>query len=249
MGGWSKATSAHIAKVAPNLVFFSETKLAGGLAIRVKFSAGFSHSFVVNSKDRSRGLMLLWNDDWQITINSFSKGHIDSSIQSMDDNCYSNPKPYLCHFSWDLLRRLKYLNLLPWLCGGDFNKILCMSGKSGGNDRAALAMNNFRNTLLFCSLSHLGSQGPDNQDDLSDWDFKFEPYWLREDRCRAVVDKAWNKDALENKLEDLLSNEEHYWRERSHTEWLKSGDRNIGHFHQKATNRMKKNSIKRIKEN
>lgn len=52
-----------VRKVAPNLVFLSETKLAGGLATRVKFSLGFSHSFVVNSEGRSGGLMLLWNDD------------------------------------------------------------------------------------------------------------------------------------------------------------------------------------------
>ncbi|PON91743.1 LOW QUALITY PROTEIN: Endonuclease/exonuclease/phosphatase [Trema orientale] len=156
--------------------------------------------FVVNSEGQSGGLMFLWNDDWQ------------------------------------------YLNSLP-LCGGNFNEILCLSKKNGGNDRAAPAMNNFHNALLYYGLSDLGSssspftwmnkrpnngfiqerldrymcsnnwrklynasivehgdfissvyyplilwlnKGPDNQDDLSNWDFKFGPYWLKEDGCREV---------------------------------------------------------------
>ncbi|PON66969.1 hypothetical protein PanWU01x14_105510 [Parasponia andersonii] len=55
--------------------------------------------------------------------------------------------------------------------------------------------------------------------------------------------------ALENKLEDLLSNEEHYWRQRSHAEWLKSSDRNIGYFYQKATDCIRKNNTKRLRDN
>ncbi|PON31291.1 hypothetical protein PanWU01x14_370990 [Parasponia andersonii] len=37
--------------------------------------------------------------------------------------------------------------------------------------------------------------------------------------------------------------EEHYWRQRARTEWLKAGDANIKFFHNKATQRRKKNAI------
>ncbi|PON81111.1 hypothetical protein TorRG33x02_230700 [Trema orientale] len=53
-----------------------------------------------------------------------------------------------------------------------------------------------------CLLTLWLNKGPDNQDDLSNWDFKFEPYWLQEDGCRAVVEKAWNVHVFSN---DALS--------------------------------------------
>ncbi|PON40709.1 Endonuclease/exonuclease/phosphatase [Parasponia andersonii] len=59
-----------------------ETRLAGNWAMRVKDQIGFANSFHVNSEGRSGGLLLLWTDEVNVTIKSFSKGHIDSTVQS-----------------------------------------------------------------------------------------------------------------------------------------------------------------------
>ncbi|PON63357.1 Endonuclease/exonuclease/phosphatase [Parasponia andersonii] len=51
-----------VRKFAPCLLFLSETRLAGGLAERIKTFIGFSNSFIVNYEGRNGGLILLWND-------------------------------------------------------------------------------------------------------------------------------------------------------------------------------------------
>ncbi|PON55624.1 Endonuclease/exonuclease/phosphatase [Parasponia andersonii] len=101
-----------------------------------------------------------------VTGHSFSKGRIDASVQSTDGNWwrftgfYGNPKPHVRHCSWDLLKCLKTLNSLPWLCVGDYNEILSLSGKKAGVDRLGSAMVNFHCALSDTGLSDLGFSGP-----------------------------------------------------------------------------------------
>ncbi|KAH7572057.1 hypothetical protein JRO89_XS04G0194800 [Xanthoceras sorbifolium] len=48
---------------------------------------------------------------------------------------------------------------------------------------------------------------------------------------------------LEKQLDDLLSQEKSYWRQRSRVGWLKDGDSNTRFFHQHATTRKRKNGL------
>ncbi|KAK2660063.1 hypothetical protein Ddye_006596 [Dipteronia dyeriana] len=73
---------------------------------------------------------------------------------------YGEPSPINRVHSWALLRRLKDMEDLPWVCGGDFNKILCMNEKVGSSDKSILGMIRFRQTVDECDLSDLGSTGP-----------------------------------------------------------------------------------------
>jgi hypothetical protein len=56
------------------------------------------------------------------------------------------------------------------------------------------------------------------------------------------------KRSIERELDNLLEQEELYWRQRSRIQWLKEGDRNTKFFHQKATWRAKKNKIERLEK-
>ncbi|PRQ50695.1 putative RNA-directed DNA polymerase [Rosa chinensis] len=50
--------------------------------------------------------------------------------------------------------------------------------------------------------------------------------------------------ALQFRLNELLSINETYWRQRSKVQWLREGDRNTSFFHRRASNRRSRNRIK-----
>ncbi|XP_062020928.1 uncharacterized protein LOC133737377 [Rosa rugosa] len=52
------------------------------------------------------------------------------------------------------------------------------------------------------------------------------------------------KQQLTRRLNELMSIDETYWRQRSRAIWLKDGDRNSRFFHKRASNRHQKNKIK-----
>ncbi|KAL5804943.1 hypothetical protein ACOSQ3_031743 [Xanthoceras sorbifolium] len=154
-----------IRKQSPNLVFLSETRLKGDWAARVKVQLGFSGGLHVDCVGKSGGLMLLWNDVWDVSVLSFSRGHIDVVIK-MENNLrwrftgfYGCPIPNHRTDSWELLRRLKAVNRLPWLCGGDFNELLHIEEKLGGNERIGPGMFNFRSIVELCDFVDLRGGG------------------------------------------------------------------------------------------
>ena len=52
--------------------------------------------------------------------------------------------------------------------------------------------------------------------------------------------------AIEKQIDDLLIDEEVYWRQRSRVVWLREGDKNTKYFHSKATARKRKNKTRGI---
>ncbi|KAL5825066.1 hypothetical protein ACOSQ3_021129 [Xanthoceras sorbifolium] len=61
---------------------------------------------------------------------------------------------------------------------------------------------------------------------------------------RSVSSASWRDIRLvEKELDELLLQEEIYWRQRSRISWLKFGDRNSKFFHAKASARRKSNEI------
>ncbi|PON56647.1 Endonuclease/exonuclease/phosphatase [Trema orientale] len=88
--------------------------------------------------------MLLWKNGWNVTIHSFSNGHIDAPVVTEEKvhwrftGFYGHPSQSKRKFSWDLLRRLNGLFSLPWVCGGDFNEILCLSEKVRGSEEGLM---------------------------------------------------------------------------------------------------------------
>ncbi|KAF4404587.1 hypothetical protein G4B88_005973 [Cannabis sativa] len=75
------ALQTIVRKFSPSLVFLSETKLYGGWAEGIQRHVNFQNSFHVDCVGKSGGLLLLWNEDWEVSVKSFSVGHIDALVQ------------------------------------------------------------------------------------------------------------------------------------------------------------------------
>lgn len=146
---------------SPNLVFLSETRLSGSKTADIRIGLGFLHNFVVDCRGKNGGLMLLWSENWNVSIQSFSVGHIDAIICDHKNRqwCffgfYGHPQLANRYSSWELLRRLNHLWSGPWLCGGDFNETLRFSERVGGRIRPSSASFDFQSALGDYDLSDI----------------------------------------------------------------------------------------------
>lgn len=58
--------------------------------------------------------------------------------------------------SWELLRKKKSIENIPWVCLLDFNQILSQDKKMGGNPIDLFHMMGFYRALMDCNLFDLG---------------------------------------------------------------------------------------------
>lgn len=54
---------------------------------------------------------------------------------------------------------------------------------------------------------------------------------------------------IERQIQNLLIDEEVYWKQRSRADWLKEGDKNTKLFHHKVLTKKRKNKIKGVEDN
>lgn len=121
-----------IAEREPSLFFISETKFLSSQFRNWTYQFKFKGCFPIDCTRRSGGLVFLWREPFDVSIQSFSGGHIDCVNKYGDfrwrfTGFYGNPVASLRGISWKLLHRLgdiHELRHLPWLVGGDFNEIL-----------------------------------------------------------------------------------------------------------------------------
>lgn len=96
----------------------------------------FDSCLAVDCVGKAGGLALLWMNEVNLQISSYSNSHIDSIIfyDGGGDlwrfiSFYGLQVTSQRHVSWDLLRNLKFVSALPWLCICDFNELILNSEK------------------------------------------------------------------------------------------------------------------------
>ena len=140
------------------LVFLCETKLKTMHMNEVNRQLNYENCFVVSSNGKGGGLALLWNLGTKVQIKSFNKHHIDAEIVMENGKLirctgvYDHPDMRQRKHTWILLRWLSGLSSTPWFCFGDFNEILHIYEKSGGNERQLSLITDFREALRDCNL-------------------------------------------------------------------------------------------------
>jgi hypothetical protein len=92
---------------------------------------------VAESDGRSGGLVLLWNNDINVTSKEVEQNFIDIRINEHGEagwrftGFYGEPSSDRKHLSWDYIRSLHAEFDLPWIMVGDFNEILYSNEKKG----------------------------------------------------------------------------------------------------------------------
>ncbi|PPD79155.1 hypothetical protein GOBAR_DD23915 [Gossypium barbadense] len=113
----------------------------------------------VSSEGKSGGMALMWRDGVGVTIQNYSKYHIDSVVCMEDGEkfrftgFYGQTESSLRNQAWDMLRRVKSKVNEGWIVGGDFNAILNDAEKEGGRRKPMALVDEFKDILVELSLT------------------------------------------------------------------------------------------------
>uniref|UniRef100_A0A2N9IZ60 Reverse transcriptase domain-containing protein n=1 Tax=Fagus sylvatica TaxID=28930 RepID=A0A2N9IZ60_FAGSY len=158
--------SIMVRKKDPIVLFLSETKLDENQLEVLRCQWRFRGKFVVPSRGQSGGLVMYWSGCMRVSISSYSQHHIDAVLDYQSPNAwrftgfYGSPTVEGKATAWSILRTLRTHHTLPWLCAGDFNKLLSGSEKWGRRPRPEHQMSQFRQVVDDCGFMDLGFTGP-----------------------------------------------------------------------------------------
>jgi exonuclease III len=101
----------------PRLVFLMETKMINKKIEFLRYKLGFDQIFVVDSVGRSEGLALLWHDELQLSIQNFSRRHINVMITRKNDGVEwkfsgfdGHPNAAKRREAWAIMRHISLLS-------------------------------------------------------------------------------------------------------------------------------------------
>ena len=66
------------------------------------------------------------------------------------------------------------------------------------------------------------------------------------ERCKITQEVMGREQEMEERIQNMERKEEEKWRIKSHSLWLKDGDKNTKYFHNQYKERMRKNTIKEL---
>lgn len=149
----------------PDMIFLSETFYRKGRMDRVRRTLGYASCFEVEARGHSGGLALLWDAEIDVTLQSYSRNHIDVVVEEGEGKrwrftgVYGVPRRYQQRETWNLLRTLAAQSSLPWCLAGDFNCITAGREKRGGARYPAANIHAFCEVLSEIRVHDMGYKG------------------------------------------------------------------------------------------
>ncbi|KAL0434739.1 UNVERIFIED_CONTAM: hypothetical protein Sradi_0181800 [Sesamum radiatum] len=133
----------------PSLIFLVQTKRSTHFieSLKRKFDL---YGFCVPTVCKSGGLAVLWVKTVSVQLQSFSRTHIDFSVQLDVElliwrfmGIYGEPVTSKRSRTRKLLSQLYAQSRQAWICAGDDNELLDTSEKQGGPPKPNWKMRNF----------------------------------------------------------------------------------------------------------
>ena len=97
----------------PNLVILMKTKLYKQKWESIRTKLGFDNMFVVDYVRKSGGLVLFWEEGWEVEIQNYSHRHINAIVHDQNlildwkfTGFYGHPDLTKRPEAWDLLKFL-----------------------------------------------------------------------------------------------------------------------------------------------
>ncbi|XP_074337686.1 uncharacterized protein LOC141674885 [Apium graveolens] len=148
---------------------------------------------------------MLWKEQDQARVRSFSQNHIDIEARVDGFGCwhltgiYGEPNRNYRRKTWDLLRILSRDSNLPWCLVGDFNNIVSQVHKKGGDPYPIALVDGFNEALNDAGLIDMDIVGHQYTWERS----RGKPEWVEVRLDRAVVTDSWLNEFPLAKLYNL----------------------------------------------
>ncbi|KAG5556728.1 hypothetical protein RHGRI_007109 [Rhododendron griersonianum] len=156
-----------MSKNRPSIVFLMETKNNKAFLETVHRRLGFDASTYVDPVGLAGGLALWWKNEVSIDVEISTKNIVHTVVtDKVNSSIWASSFVYGCPSRdgrdqlWEELRCIGQSEMLPWLCMGDFNEVLSIGDKVGGNLPSQRRLSSFHEMLNACGLVDLGFKGP-----------------------------------------------------------------------------------------
>ncbi|KAH7840676.1 hypothetical protein Vadar_020103 [Vaccinium darrowii] len=162
-----QALSDLVHKNRPSILFLMESKNNKVKLETIRRRLGFVNSNYVDPEGLSGGLALWWNSDVELEVDMANKNFMHVVVADrLAQKVWAATFVYGCpvrsgrSLIWKEIRKIATTEVLPWLCMGDFNQVLSISDKVGGNCPNQSAISEFHGMISESGLIDLEFKGP-----------------------------------------------------------------------------------------
>lgn len=149
----------------PSIIFLSKTLVKKKRVEIVSKKLGFVKHFAVDAQGHSGGLALFWKNEGGVNILSSCSNFIDCECSHETlgkwryTGYYGFPEKRKRVESWNMIRSLSTKSVLPWCIIGDFNDMVSLEEKRGGQRQPRALLDGFSETIMECGLEDFGFTG------------------------------------------------------------------------------------------